>query len=170
MARYSRRPTCLILILHMIFISVALTCTISSAAEKKVTLDEARARLDRAKTAVDRARAQCQISDVVLNEVKDNVSLNDTKALNDWLEQYRSAISSARDTMVTSGRDPSRDPEGYKDIEILLRQHINTLVTWKRKAQDSKPIDDTLLVAVGIQKEMMDLLFPVLGEELRNKR
>ena len=165
MARYSRRlPTYLMLVLHTIFISVALTCTTSSAEEKKLTLDEARARLERARTPVERARAQCQISDVVLKEVKDNVSLSDTKALNDWLEQYRDAITSARDTMVTSGRDPQRDPDGYKDLEILLRRHINTLASWKRKAQDSKPIDDTLVVAIGIQKEMMDLLFPVIGE------
>ena len=71
--------------------------------------------------------------------------------------------------MVTSGRDPQRDPEGYKDLEMLLRQHINILSTWKRKAHDSKPIEDTLVVAIGIRKEMMDLLFPVIGEEL-NKR
>jgi len=170
MARYSRRlPTCLLLILHTFLISGALTCSIARAAEKKTALDEARARLERAKTPVERARAQCQISDVVLKEVKDNVSLNDTKTLSDWLEQYRSAISSARDTMVTSGRDPARDPDGYKDLEILLRQHINTLATWKRKAADTRPIDDTLVVAIGIQKQMMDLLFPVIGEDLNRK-
>jgi hypothetical protein len=153
----------------MLILSVAFACSITRAAEKKATLDEARSRLEHARTPVERARAQCEISDVMLNQVKENVPLSDTRTLNDWLEQYRSAISSARDTMVTSGRDPQRDPEGYKDLEMLLRQHINILSTWKRKAHDSKPIEDTLVVAIGIRKEMMDLLFPVIGEEL-NKR
>ena len=162
--RTTRLPTYLLVLLHTIFMTAFLP-VILEAAEKKMTLDEARARLERARTPIERARAHIQISDVVLQEVRDNVSLSDTKALSDWLEQYRSAICSARDTIVTSGRDPQRDPEGYKDLEILLRQHINTLSTWKRKAHDSKPIEDTLMVAISIQKEMMDLLFPVLGEK-----
>jgi hypothetical protein len=131
--------------------------------ESKMTLDQAKARLEKARTPVERARAHIQISEIVLREVKENVSLTDRQALEDWMTQYRDAISSARDTMVSSGRDPQRDPEGYKDLEILLRQHINLLSSWKRKVGSSKPIDDSLVTATTIQKEMLDLLFPVIG-------
>src|SRR5574339_1270254 len=80
-----------------------------AALQKKVSLDEARTRLEKAKSPVDRARAYIQISDIVLRELSVSVSAHDFDALNEWSEQYREAISSARETMVTSGRDPQRD-------------------------------------------------------------
>jgi hypothetical protein len=85
--------------------------------------------------------------------------------LTEWLDQYRQAITTAREIMLTSGRDPQSEPGGYKDLEITLRQHITWMATWKRKATDSKPIDDSITVASSIQKEMLDLLFPVIGEK-----
>jgi len=137
----------------------------TSAAQKKVSLDEARVRLEKAKSPVDRTRAYLQISEIVLKELSESISAHDFDALNEWSEQYRQAIFSAREAMVKSGRDAQRDPEGYKDLEILLRQHINWLMNWKRKIPDSRPIDESITTANGIRKEMLDLLFPVIGEK-----
>ena len=138
---------------------------VTSAGQKRVTLDEARVRLDKAKSPVDRTRAYLQISEIVLKEVSDRISAHDLNGLSEWSEQYREAISSARETMVASGRDAQRDPEGYKDLEILLRQHLNWLINWKRKIPDNKPLEDSIITANGIRKEMLDLLFPVIGDK-----
>lgn len=137
----------------------------AAVASEKTSLDEAKARLDRAKSPVERARAYMQISDVLLKEVNVSISKHDNQALSDWSEQYRQAVNSAGETMMASGRDAYRDPEGYMDIEILLRQHINALANWKRKNPDNKPIEDSLSIAVEVRKEMLDMLFPVIGEK-----
>lgn len=133
------------------------------AQQKKVSLDEVKIRLDKARSPVDRTRVYIQLSDALLSEARESITHDD--ALGVWLEQYRDAISLARETMVSSGRDAQKDPEGYKDLEIRLRHHINSLSGWKRKVRDSKPIEDSLQVAVVIRKEMLDLLFPVIGDK-----
>ena len=137
----------------------------AAAMQKKLSLDEAKGQLDRAKSPVERTKAYIQISEVALKELSQSISAHDFDALNEWCTQYRQAISSARETMVTSGRDAQRDPEGYKDLEILLRQHINWMMNWKRKLADSRPIDESIVTANGIRKEMLDLLFPVIGDK-----
>ena len=156
-----------ILLLIALSVSAVITSDILATSEKKVALDEVKARLEKAKTPVERALIQIQISDIILKEVKDSVSLNDTKTLSEWLEQYRQAIASAREAILASGRDPQTESEGFKDLEILLRQHITWLNTWKRKAADTKPIEESLIVASSIQKEMLDLLFPIIGEKTK---
>ena len=156
-----------LLLVHALLIVAVESTVVSGASEKKVALDEVKARLDRARTPVERVLIQIQISDLLLREVKDNVSLNDTKSLSDWLEQYRETISMARETILNSGRDPQREPDGFKHLEIQLRQHITWLISWKRKATDSKPIEESIAMASSIQKEMLDLLFPIIGEKKR---
>src|SRR5262245_56870794 len=98
----------IILLSALLVVSVGQTKLISW---QKPSLDEARVRLDKAKNPVDRARAYLQISDILLKEVGQSISKRDAEALGEWSEQYRQAISSARETMVTSGRDAQRDPE-----------------------------------------------------------
>jgi hypothetical protein len=159
------KSSILLLLLQSLLISLSASAVIGGASEKKASVEEVKARLDKARTPVERTMIHIQISDILLRDVKDNVSLNDAKTLTDRLEEYRAAISMARETILSSGRDPTTAPGGYKELEMLLRQHITWLHSWKRKAADSKPIEDSLVMANSIQKEMLDLLFPVIGDK-----
>jgi hypothetical protein len=129
----------------------------------KVTLEQAQSRLQRSTKPVERTKAYVQISDILLRYVHTSVPNDDIDQLTDCLQQYQDAILSARQTMVASGRDAQRDPEGFKDLEVVLRQHVRWLGDWRRGLPDNqrKPLDDAMETADAVRQEMLELLFAV---------
>jgi hypothetical protein len=135
----------------------------------KLTLDEAQSRLQQATKPIDRTITYIQISDILLRHIRTSVPLKDTDAVSDWMAQYREAITAAQQTIVASGRDAQAYPQGYMDLEMVLRQHIRWLGDWRGGLidQERRPIDETMDIAVAIRQQMLDLLFPVEKRDLR---
>ena len=135
----------------------------------KVTLGQARNLLEQSKKPVDRTKAYVQLSDILIRYVHLNVPRNDPASTREWLEQYQEAILSARDEIVTSGRNAQRHPEGYRDLEIVLRRHIRWLSDWRLGLVDQEraPIEATMKTASEIRSEMLGLLFPVFTRDVR---
>jgi hypothetical protein len=67
------------------------------------------------------------ISTLLLDFVAGAARDHQTDAMESLLEQYLTAIRSARDTIANSDRDPTRNPAGYKDLELALRQQVRRL-------------------------------------------
>lgn len=129
----------------------------------KLTLDEAQSRLQQATKPVEKTITYIQISDILLRHVRTSVPLKDTEALSDWMAQYRDAITGAQQTILASGRDAQSYPQGYMELEMVLREHMRWLGDWKGGLIDEerRPIDETIDTAAAIRQQMLDLLFPV---------
>jgi hypothetical protein len=78
------------------------------------------------------------------------------------LEQYTTAIRSARDTIVNSDRDATRNPSGYKDLELALRQHARRLDDIGRtlSLDDRAGVEAARNVTATIRGELIKLIFP----------
>ena len=164
MRRIRRHLTLSTLVLEALFCGCAVRAPVSVVEiPSKLTLDEAQDRLHQSTKPVDRTMTYIQISDILLRHVRSSVPLKDTEAVSDWMEQYRDAITSAQQTIVASGRDAQLYPQGYMDLEVVLRQHIRWLRDWRGGLpdQERRPIDQTMSAAVAIHQQMMDLLFPL---------
>lgn len=134
-----------------------------------LTLGEARDILQQATKPVERAKAYVQLSDILIRYVHSMMPRNDAEATREWLDQYQDAILSARETMLASGRDAQRHPEGYRELEISLRRHIRWLNDWRIGLVDQErtSIEDTMKTATAIRGEMLQLLFPVFTPDPR---
>jgi hypothetical protein len=135
----------------------------------KLTLGRARDLLEQSTKPVERTKAYVQLSDILIRYVHSNIPRNDAEATRQWLEQYQEAILSARQTMLDSGRDAQRHPEGYRDLEIILRRHIRWLSDWRIGLVDQQrtPLDDTMKTATAVRGEMLQLLFAVFTPDPR---
>jgi hypothetical protein len=133
----------------------------------RLTLGQARDLLEQSTKPVERARAYVQLSDILIRYVHSNIPRSDADATREWLDQYQEAILSARETMLASGRDAQRHPEGYRELEISLRRHIRWLSDWRIGLVDQErtPFDETMRTATAVRGEMLQLLFPVFTHQ-----
>jgi hypothetical protein len=160
----SRRVAMSALLFHALLTSCAVRTETSLMGEpSRLTLGQARDLLEQSTNPVDRARAYVQVSDILIRYVHSDIPRNDADATREWLDQYQDAILSARQTMLASGRDAQRHPEGYRELEISLRRHIRWLSDWRIGLVDEEraPFDDTVRTATAVRGEMLQLLFPV---------
>jgi hypothetical protein len=130
--------------------------------QKAELLATERGRLSDIQDPVARTKTYITISRILLDFVAGAARDGDAAELNSLLNQYVSAIRDARDTMVNSDRDPLRRPGGYKDLEIILREHTRRLrdIANSLTFDERRPIEVALEEADAIRQEMLRLLFP----------
>jgi hypothetical protein len=125
-------------------------------------LAEERGRLQTTTDPVGRTRIQVRISDLLISFVGDAADIGDVELIESRIDEYRQAILDARNTMLNSGRDPLEDANGYRDIEIAIRQHIRQLddigsvLSFDRR----QTLDNLIAEVAAIRDEMLELLFP----------
>jgi hypothetical protein len=121
-----------------------------------------RGRLTELSDPVRRTRSYIVISTLLLDFVAGAARDHQSDAMESLLEQYLTAIQSARDTIANSDRDPTRNPAGYKDLELALRQHVRRLEDLSRTlAFDERGgVDRAVIVTTTIRGELIRLLFP----------
>ena len=87
--------------------------------------------------------------------------MNDFAKMKSYVEQYRQAVTDARDTMMRSGLDPHKKSGGYKAVEIALRRQIRNLQDIARllTVDEREPIDETIDIAMKIRDEFIHALF-----------
>jgi hypothetical protein len=126
-------------------------------------------RLDREQTdlagetnPVERTRIQIRISDLMISFMGDAVTDGDVDLVASRAREYRSAIIDARNTMMASGRDPTRSVAGYRDLEIALRQQIRQLddIGARLALASREPIDMLIVEMTEIRNELLHALFP----------
>lgn len=125
-------------------------------------LAEERSRLENTRDPVGRTRVQIRISDLLVSFIGDAVEASDLSEMEARVGEYRDTVSDARDTMLNSGRDASRQAAGFRDLEIALRQHLNQLDDiGSRLPLDLRDPIETLVTDVSeIRDELFDALFP----------
>jgi hypothetical protein len=167
--RCSRRVAIGMLLLSALFAGCAVREETSLMGEpSKLSLRQARSLLQQSTEPVARTIAYVHLSDILIRNAHSKTPSDDSDERN-WLDQYQEAILSARETITTSGRDAQRDPEGFKELEIVLRRHIRWLNDWRMGMVDPErsEIEDTMRTATAIRGEMLGLLFPVVIQNPR---
>ena len=121
-----------------------------------------RGKLQELKNPVERTRTYITIAHLLLDFMAGAARDHDTEAMAPLIEQYTTAIESARDTIVHSDRDATRNAAGYKDLELALRQHIRRLqdISTGLTLDERPPVARALEVTTSIRDELIRLLFP----------
>jgi hypothetical protein len=121
-----------------------------------------RGRLTELKDPVQRTKSYIVISTLLLDFITGAARDHQMDVMGTLLEQYTTAIRSARDTIVNSDRDATRNPSGYKDLELALRQHARRLDDIGRtlSLDDRAGVEAARNVTATIRGELIKLIFP----------
>lgn len=121
-----------------------------------------RGRLTELTDPVDRTRSYITISKLLLSFATDAVHERDIDDLNALMDQFVATIKSARDTMVMSDTDAERHSQGYKDLEVALREHGQFLRDLRSQltVEERKKIEDAEQVVADLRQEILRYVFP----------
>src|SRR5262245_26874645 len=64
----------------------------------------------------NRAKSLMKIAEITLSYVSEAATANDFAKMRSYVEQYRNAVTDARDAMMRSGHDPHKKSGGYKAV------------------------------------------------------
>jgi len=153
-------PLCLVL-------GQAVTSSFALAAEKlkednrAKQLDNEKTKLSRATNPEARAKTQMRIAEILLSYVGEAATAGDLGKMQTYADQYRQAVTDARDTMMKSGLDPHKKSGGYKAVEIALRKQKRALQDIARMVgvDERRSLDDAVEMVTKIRDEFIQALF-----------
>jgi hypothetical protein len=124
-------------------------------------LDDETRKLTRTTNPENRAKSLMKIAEITLSYINEAATANDFAKMRSYVEQYRKAVTDARDTMMQSGLDPHKKSGGYKAVEIALRKQIRALQDIARglTVDDRQPVEDAVDLASKIRDEFVRALF-----------
>ena len=131
-------------------------------AQKSELLATERGRLLDLTDPVEKAKTHITISEILLDFAGTAASNGQSDEMETLFPQYIAAITAARDVLLDSGRDAQRNPEGFRDLELSLRQQIRRLEDMSRllTVDQREPVTAALAQATTIRDEMIRALFP----------
>jgi hypothetical protein len=113
------------------FVSIVLfivLCSYSIAQSKtEEQLKKERSNLTRTTNPVSRTKIEIKISDLLITLMTDAARAGEDKKAEQYLNDYSNTIADAHLTMMKTGKDAHKHPEGFKDLEISLRKQQSRL-------------------------------------------
>jgi len=131
-------------------------------AQKAERLALERGRLSSLTDPVTKTRSYITISTILLDFAAAAGHDGQMETMTSLLDQYTDAIRSALNTMVKSNRDADRQPAGYKDLDLALRQQVRILTDLNKVLSfDQRPlVEEALRTATLTREQVLRLLFP----------
>jgi hypothetical protein len=130
--------------------------------ERLRRFEREQAQLLRTTNPIGRTKVYIRISELLISFMSDSARAGDFEQMDEHVEEYRVAVTGARDTMVNSGRNPARRSAGFRELEIALRQHvrqlddIGSLLTFDYR----QPIEELITEVTEIRDGLIKALFP----------
>ena len=154
----------IIRLLLVLLLAGALPPVASAASEEERAkeLEKERAKLVKETDPVDRAKIGITISDILIEDLGDAVRKGDFSEMQTQLTAYTTTIETAHQTLVESGRNASKKPSGFKELEIALRKHARRFDEFARALNLDRriPIEQTKTLVIGIRDKLLKALFP----------
>jgi hypothetical protein len=134
----------------------------SSDEDRAKQLQKERTKLEKETDPLDRVKISIRISEILLDDVGEAVRDGDFDQMEHQLTEYASTIQDAHQALVDSGRDASKRPGGFKELEITLRKHVRKFEDFSRTLtlEHREPVDKTRDLAASIRDKLLKALFP----------
>ena len=134
----------------------------ASDEDRAKQLQKERQQLEKETDVVDRTKIGIRISALLLDGVGASLKKENFTEMEHQLTQYTETIQRAHQSLVDSGRNAVKKPDGFIDLEIALRKHTRKLEDFARmlNLQQRVPVEETRDFARGIQEKLLKALFP----------
>ena len=132
------------------------------AAPHQDTEEDLGSRLQRESNPVKKARYEIRLGRLQLLEAIDAFDKHDANKAQDLLGAYLTHIRSSWQLLQSSGRDAFRHPEGFKELDIALREDGRLLedLSHRLSYYDRGDVDKTAKEIEQIRAKVIKELFP----------
>jgi len=131
-------------------------------ADKRVKqVESERSRLNKLTNPADRAKSLIKIATITLSFANDAIAARDIPGLTSTVDEYQRTMAVARDTMMASGLDAYKSPDGYQAIELATRSHLRILEDFSRRLtlDERESVEKVIEMVSKIRDEVVRVLF-----------
>lgn len=142
----------------LILLALPATC----AARQPDREEDLLARIGRADNPVKKAKYQTRLGRVKLLQAIDAYDKSDFEQGQRLLDAYLERMQQSWQTLRQSGRRPVRQPQGFKELDIALREDARLLEDLKHRVPytDRDPVEKSVREVERIRSEVLRALFP----------
>lgn len=122
-------------------------------------------KLAREQDPVKKAKLEIKLARLTLLQAKDTRGKGEAKASLDLIQAYGAHIENAWNLLQKSGRAAHKKPQGFKELDIELREDGRYLEDLKRgfSLADREPIEKIIANVERIRAEVLKALFPAVA-------
>lgn len=137
----------------------------SALARQADSEEDLLARIEREGNPVKRARYEIRLARVKLRKAIDALDQGHVEQCQQMLGAYLERMRSSWETLQRSGRRASKQPQGFKELDIALREDARLLEDLKRRIpyMDRGPVEEVARGVEQLRSEVLRALFP--GEQ-----
>lgn len=144
---------------------------VSSTAAGRDTVEKLQVKIERERNPVKKAKLEIKLARLKLEHAQDAYSKGNVSAGAELLNAYVDDMKSSWQTLLDSGRVASRKPQGFKELEIALREDSRVLEDLEHRIPvfDRKPVERAAGEAEKLHRQVLQALFPTLKSPKRRK-
>jgi hypothetical protein len=119
-------------------------------------------RIEHESNMAKKARLQAELATLKLDEAATAFDQDQYESGKKLLDQYSGWIHKAWNVLEESGRDATRKAQGFKDLDISLRENARALADLAERTPfaDRGPIEATAKTADDVHSQVIAALFP----------
>jgi hypothetical protein len=136
------------------------------------TEDDLQSRIDREHDPVKKAKFKIRLAYLKLVRGTDACQKDDHDACQAGMSSYLELMKSSWQDLEASGHNAVKQPSGFKELDIALREDERTLDDAKRKIplEDRDALDPVIQEIDKIRNDVLDALFPKADTSPKKKK
>ena len=133
-----------------------------SDARREDTEEDLLSRIQRESNPVRKAKYEIRLAGLKLLAAIDAYNKGDLERYRQLLAAYLERIKSSWDTLQKSGRQAARQPQGFKELDITLREDGRLLEDLRRRVpyNERRDVEEVEREVDRIRNEVLRALFP----------
>ncbi|MGO9268647.1 MAG: hypothetical protein ACLQOO_00035 [Terriglobia bacterium] len=161
----SRRPlTCAILLTVLAVVSLAAASAKDRRSDSEQDLLD---RLQREQDPVRKSKLELRLGRLKMQQAIDAYAKGSIDQGKSLLDGYLDRVKSCWQILKGSGRNAVKQPQGFRELDIALREDSRTLEDVSKRISyfDREPVEQTMEEVNRVHDEVLHALFPSLPAE-----
>ncbi len=150
------------LLFRTILVGLGATAGLASLQARQDTEEDLLARIQREQNPVKKAKYEIRLGQVKLQQAIGAYGKSDFEQGEKLLNDYLKRMNESWNTLKASGREAVRKPQGFRELDITLRENARLLVDLQHRVpyNDRSPVDHAAQEVDRIRSEVLAALFP----------
>ena len=156
----NKRALVAVSVLSCLLLGTALSLALPpQSADREKTLKE---RLEKADNPVKKAKIEVRLAEIKLSQAFDAYDRGKFDLCWSYMDEYLAGMNSAWKDLQDSGRDASRKPDGFKELEIGLRKSRRSLEDFETRVtyEERQEVEKVRKASEDLRSHVLNVLFP----------
>jgi hypothetical protein len=142
--------------------SVQCVSPVSAAMQPQNTTEGFRTKFTHESDPIHKARILIQLGDAEFRDIQTEVGTDNAQGALAILQQYRDEAQACQKALEATGRDPEKHPNGFKELQISLRESLRRLdhIIADLSGDDQKSFRDVREDLEQMDLKLIHQLFP----------